>query len=51
VNGKGIVSEVEVSATSDGVLSQAAVDLVKGAVYPAGQVRELYVNVRFVPAS
>jgi hypothetical protein len=49
VNAKGMVSEAEISATSDNTLSQAAIDLVKSTVFPSGRLRELYVNVRFLP--
>jgi hypothetical protein len=49
VNANGMVSEAEISATSDEALSQAAIDLVKGSVFPPGQVQDAYVNVRFLP--
>lgn len=53
IDGEGLVMEAEVSAASDPALAQAALDLVKNRTFPSarGTQRELYVNVRFVPAS
>jgi hypothetical protein len=48
----GNVLEEEVSASADSRLSQAALDLVKQHGFPpAGTQREVYVNVRFTPAT
>ena len=53
IDGEGHVMEAEVSAASDPALSQAALDLVKNRPFPAAMAtqREVYVTVRFVPAS
>ncbi len=53
IDGEGHVLEAEVSAASDPALSQTALDFVKNRPFPAAVAtqREVYVNVRFVPAS
>jgi hypothetical protein len=50
INAEGKISEAEIAATSDEALSQAALDLVKKNNYGPGGPREIYVNVRFLPA-
>ena len=53
IDGDGHVMEAEVSSPSDPALSQTALDLVKNRPFPAvrGMQRQVYVNVRFVPAT
>jgi hypothetical protein len=53
IDGDGNAMEAEVSSASDPALAQMALDLVKNRPFPAvrGMQREVYVNVRFVPAS
>jgi beta-lactamase regulating signal transducer with metallopeptidase domain len=51
VDGAGNVAEEELLAASDPALVQPALDLVKNARFQtAGSQRQLYINVRYVPA-
>jgi hypothetical protein len=50
VDGQGIVVAEELSIASDPALTQTALDVVKGHAFPPNaNVREIYVEVRFVP--
>jgi hypothetical protein len=52
VDGQGNVVECELSSASDPALVQGAMDLVKRRPFPpTGNTRQIYVDVRFVPAS
>jgi hypothetical protein len=51
IDGQGSVVAEELSIASDPALAAAALDLVKNKPFPAnGNTRELYIEVRFVPA-
>jgi hypothetical protein len=51
IDGSGNVVETELSSASDPALAQAALDMVKTQNFPqSGSQRQVYINVRFVPA-
>jgi hypothetical protein len=49
INAEGHVTEEELCAATDEGLAQQALDLVKKNDFGPGQLRHVYVNVRFTP--
>jgi hypothetical protein len=51
VDAQGNVEALELSSASDSALIQPAMDLIKKRPFPAtGNIRQIYVEIRFVPA-